>query len=114
MGWTALGHVSPYYPLYALLFLSTGLTEGQVSGLFALWSGVGFLAEVPAGALADRWSRRGSLVLASLLEAGAFAVWTARPGLDPVELGLPQGLPARPVASSGVQRIPPRRDRARR
>jgi MFS family permease len=87
VGWTALGHVSPYYPLYALLFLSTGLTEGQVSGLFALWSGVGFLAEVPAGALADRWSRRGSLVLASLLEAGAFALWTARPGLPAYAAG---------------------------
>lgn len=41
----------------------------------------GFLAEVPAGALADRWSRRGCLVLASLLEAAGFVVWTAAPGL---------------------------------
>ena len=87
MGWTALGHASPYYPLYALLFLSTGTTEGQVSALFALWSGVGFLAEVPAGALADRWSRRGCLVLASLLEAAAFAVWTADPGLPAYAAG---------------------------
>jgi hypothetical protein len=69
----------PYYPLYALLFLDTGLTEGQISGLFALWSLTGFLAEVPTGALADRWSRRGSLVLAGVLQAGAFALWTAFP-----------------------------------
>lgn len=81
MGWTALGAASPYYPLYALFFLSTGLTGAQVSGLFALWSVTGFLAEVPAGALADRWSRRGCLVLASVLEAAGFAVWTAAPVL---------------------------------
>jgi hypothetical protein len=36
---------------------------------------------VPAGVLADRWSRRGSLVLASVCEAAGFTVWTALPGL---------------------------------
>jgi predicted MFS family arabinose efflux permease len=81
VGWTALASVAPYYPLYALFFLSTGLTGAEVSGLFAVWSVTGFLAEVPAGALADRWSRRGSLVLAGLFEAAGFAVWTALPGL---------------------------------
>ena len=81
MGWAALASLTPYYPLYALFFLATGLTDAQVSGLFALWSVTGFLAEVPAGALADRWSRRGSLVLGSVFEAAGFAVWTATPGL---------------------------------
>jgi Major Facilitator Superfamily len=81
VGWTALGYLPPLYPLYALLFLSTGVSEQQVSGLFALWSAVGFLAEVPAGVLADRWSRRGALVLGSVLEAAGFALWTALPGL---------------------------------
>lgn len=79
MGWTALAGLVPYYPLYALLFLDTGLTVAEVSGLFALWSLTGFLAEVPAGVFADRWSRRGALVLAGLLEAAAFALWTASP-----------------------------------
>ena len=81
MGWTALASLAPYYPLYALLFLATGLTEGQVSGLFALWSVTGFVAEVPAGALADRWSRRGCVVLASCLEAAGFTLWTMLPTL---------------------------------
>ena len=81
MGWTALASLTPYYPLYALFFLASGLTSAQVSGLFALWSVTGFLAEVPAGALADRWSRRGALVLASVFEAAGFTVWTALPGL---------------------------------
>jgi MFS family permease len=81
VGWTALASLAPYYPLYALFFLATGLSDTEVSGLFALWSVTGFLAEVPAGALADRWSRRGSLVLASVFEAAGFTVWTALPGL---------------------------------
>jgi predicted MFS family arabinose efflux permease len=87
VGWTALGYCAPYYPLYALFFLSTGLSDAEVSGLFALWSVTGFLAEVPAGALADRWSRRGCLVLASVLEAAGFVVWTAVPGLPSFAAG---------------------------
>jgi predicted MFS family arabinose efflux permease len=79
VGWTALSGLVPYYPLYALLFLDTGLSQAEVSGLFALWSVTGFLAEVPAGVLADRWSRRGALVLSGGLEAVAFALWTAFP-----------------------------------
>ena len=79
VGWTALAGLVPYYPLYALLFLDTGLTQAQVSGLFALWSVTAVLAEVPAGVLADRWSRRGALVLSGVLEAAAFALWTASP-----------------------------------
>jgi MFS family permease len=81
VGWTALASLAPYYPLYALFFLATGLTDAEVSALFAVWSVTGFLAEVPAGVLADRWSRRGSLVLASVFEAAGFTVWTALPGL---------------------------------
>jgi MFS family permease len=87
VGWTALAYAAPYYPLYALFFLSTGLTAAEVSGLFALWSVTGFLAEVPAGALADRWSRRGSLVLASCLEAAGFVLWTALPGASAFAAG---------------------------
>jgi MFS family permease len=34
---------------------------------------------VPTGVLADRWSRRGALVLGALFEAGALALWTAVP-----------------------------------
>lgn len=44
MGWAALSELVPYYPLYALLFLDTGLTAGQISGLFALWSITGMVS----------------------------------------------------------------------
>jgi MFS family permease len=79
VGWAALSELVPYYPLYALLFLDTGLSAAQASGLFAIWSVTALVAEVPAGLLADRWSRRGSLVAAGILQAVAFAVWTAAP-----------------------------------
>jgi MFS family permease len=79
VGWAALSELVPYYPLYALLFLDTGLSAAQVSGLFAAWSVTAFVTEVPAGVLADRWSRRGAVVLAGVLQAVAFAVWTTAP-----------------------------------
>ncbi|MGX5657506.1 MFS transporter [Geodermatophilus nigrescens] len=81
MAWTALSGLAPVYPLYALLFLDTGLTEPQVSALFALWSLTALVAEVPTGVLADRWSRRGALVLGGVLEAAGFVLWTVTPGL---------------------------------
>jgi MFS family permease len=80
VGWALLSDALPLYPLYALLFTDTGLGDGQISLLFALWSGVGLLAEVPTGALADRFSRRAALVAAGVLQAVAFAMWTAAPG----------------------------------
>jgi predicted MFS family arabinose efflux permease len=42
---------------------------------------------VPTGALADRWSRRGSLLLAGCLQAAAFVVWTAAPGFLAFAIG---------------------------
>ncbi len=79
MAWAGLSELVPYYPLYALLFLDTGLSAAQISLLFGVWSVTALLAEVPAGALADRWSRRGVLVLGGVLEAAGFVFWTAAP-----------------------------------
>ena len=79
MAWAALSELVPYYPLYARFFLDTGLSGAQLSLLFAVWSASAVLTEVPAGALADRWSRRGVLVLGGVLQAVAFVVWTAAP-----------------------------------
>jgi predicted MFS family arabinose efflux permease len=87
VGWAALSELVPYYPLYALLFLDTGLSDAQISVLFAIWSVTALVTEVPAGALADRWSRRGAVVLASVLQAAAFVVWTAAPEFWAFALG---------------------------
>jgi MFS family permease len=67
------------YPFYVLLFTDTGLSVGQVSSLFVLWSASGILLEVPSGAWADAVSRRLLLVLAPLCTAAGFALWLAVP-----------------------------------
>ena len=79
MGWALVSDAVPLYPLYALLFAHAGLSDARISALFAIWSAVGLVAEVPAGALADRYSRRGALVVAGLLQGLGYAVWTVRP-----------------------------------
>ncbi len=77
--WALLADALPIYPLYALLFDDRGLSAGQISGLFAIWSAVAIVSEVPAGALADRYSRRGALVAAGVLQAAGYVVWILRP-----------------------------------
>ncbi|HEU5475069.1 MAG TPA: MFS transporter [Actinophytocola sp.] len=65
--------------MYALLFADTGLSGAQISVLFMIWSAVAFVAEVPTGALADRFSRRGALVASSVLTAAGFLLWILLP-----------------------------------
>jgi MFS family permease len=67
------------YPLYALFFSESGLSALQISVLLAIWSAVGIIAEIPAGALADRFSRRSCLISSGLLQAVAYAVWLVAP-----------------------------------
>lgn len=78
--WAALADALPIYPLYTLLFADHGLADGQISGLFAIWSATAVLAEVPTGALADRFSRRHALVASGVLQAMGYAVWVLLPG----------------------------------
>ena len=70
----------PIYPLYALLFADTGLSDAEISSLFALWSAVGIVAEVPSGALADRIGRRTALVAGAVVQAFGHASWIVFPG----------------------------------
>jgi MFS family permease len=87
VGWALLADVVPLYSLYALLFTDTGLSVAQVSGLFAIWSAVALLAEVPSGALADRFSRRSCLAAAGVLQAAGYAAWMLLPGFPGFALG---------------------------
>ncbi|MFI6327028.1 MFS transporter [Micromonospora chersina] len=75
------------YPVYALLFADTGLSVGQISSLFVLWSAAGILLEVPSGAWADAVSRRLLLCLAPLLAAAGFAVWVLVPSYPAFAVG---------------------------
>jgi MFS family permease len=75
-----LADAVPLYPLYALLFADTGLSAAEISALFALWSFMGVVAEVPSGALADRYGRRAAIVAAGILQAAGYLTWIALPG----------------------------------
>ncbi|MEU4481031.1 MFS transporter [Micromonospora sp. NPDC023966] len=75
------------YPVYALLFADTGLSVGQISSLFVLWSAAGILLEVPSGAWADAVSRRLLLCLAPLLTAAGFALWVLVPSYPAFAVG---------------------------
>lgn len=77
--WALLADVVPIYPLYAVLFARSGMSAGQISLLFAIWSVVGVVAEVPTGVLADRFPRRWSLIAGAVLQGAAYALWTACP-----------------------------------
>lgn len=79
--------VIPLYPLYALLFADTGLSDADISVLFVIWSGVGILAEVPMGAVADRFSRRQAMVAAGAGQAAGYVLWTVWPGFAGFALG---------------------------
>ena len=76
-----LADLVPIYPLYALLFADSGLSDAEISALFALWSAVGIIAEVPSGALADRFGRRTALVVGALVQAVGYASWVVFPEL---------------------------------
>ncbi|MGX1268726.1 MFS transporter [Streptomyces phaeoluteigriseus] len=78
-GYSFLDEFVLLYPVYALLFADTGLSVGQMSSLFVLWSATGVLLEVPSGAWADAVSRRLLLWLGPLLGAAGFALWVLVP-----------------------------------
>ncbi|MCU7728745.1 MFS transporter [Actinoplanes sp. KI2] len=75
------------YPVYALLFADAGLSTSQISVLFAIWSVVSFAFEVPSGALADAWSRRGLYAIGELLTAAGYALWLIWPAFPGFALG---------------------------
>jgi MFS family permease len=87
LGWALLADAVPLYPLYALLFAESGLSGAQISGLFAIWSTVGLLAEVPSGALADRFGRRNALAAAGVLQALGYVSWTMLPSFAGFAVG---------------------------
>lgn len=67
------------YPFYTLLFADTGIGPAQIATLLMVWSGTGFLLEIPSGAIADKFNRRNVLVAAIALRAVAFGVWILFP-----------------------------------
>jgi hypothetical protein len=87
VAWALLSDALPIYPLYALLFADAGLSGARISALFVVWSVTAFACEVPAGVLADRWSRRGCLAAAGAGQAAAYATWVRAPGFAGFAVG---------------------------
>jgi MFS family permease len=75
------------YPVYALLFTDHGISAWQLSSLFVIWSATGIVLEVPAGVLADMYSRRALLVIGPLLTAVGYALWVFAPSYPIFALG---------------------------
>ncbi|MEU7986146.1 MFS transporter [Streptosporangium canum] len=78
-GYTFLYDFILLYPVYALLFVDTGLSTAEISSLFVIWSVTSLVLEVPSGVWADAVSRRLLLALAPLLAAAGYALWTIAP-----------------------------------
>jgi len=64
------------------MFADNGLSDAQISALFLIWSLVGVIAEVPTGAIADRFSRRTALAMGGVLQGAGYALWLAIPGFN--------------------------------
>ncbi|PWR10632.1 MFS transporter [Micromonospora acroterricola] len=86
-GYAFLSDLVLLYPVYVLLFADTGLSVGQISSLFVIWSAAGILFEVPSGAWADAVSRRLLLRLAPLVTAAAYALWVLVPSYPAFAVG---------------------------
>ena len=67
------------YPVYAVLFADHGLSAAQISSLFVIWSVSSLAVEVPSGLWADVFSRRRLLVVAPVIVACGYALWTFVP-----------------------------------
>lgn len=63
------------YAIYNVLFSRRGLSVFQISLLLSWWALTAFLLQIPSGALADYWSRKGLLVLAPMSKAICFLIW---------------------------------------
>jgi MFS family permease len=55
-----------WYTIEKLFMQSIGFSNAQIGVMIAVYSAVMLLVDTPAGILADRWSRKGVLILASL------------------------------------------------
>ncbi|MGI5521225.1 MFS transporter [Micromonospora sp. CA-259024] len=86
-GYAFLSDLVLLYPLYVVFFADTGLSAGQISSLFVIWSAAGVVFEVPSGAWADVVSRRLLLCLAPLVTAAGYALWVLVPSYPAFALG---------------------------
>lgn len=61
--------------IFTLLFAANGLSPFEISLLIVIWSVSQLLFEIPMGIVADKYSRRNVLIVASILVAFGFSLW---------------------------------------
>lgn len=72
-----LGGVAPWVPVEKVFMTQLGFTPSLVATMAAAYGAVVPLLEIPSGILADRWSRRGVLMLANSAALVSVAVAAA-------------------------------------
>lgn len=76
------------YPFYAIMFGERGdVSAGGVGILLATWMIVSVLAEVPTGIIADKMSKKWSLVLGHVLQLATFTTWLLFPNFSGYLIG---------------------------
>ncbi len=63
-------------PIYPLFLLSRGLDLFEINAVFATYLFTTFLFDIPTGAIADRFGRKTSFVLACAVRTAAFLLYT--------------------------------------
>jgi MFS family permease len=69
----------PWFALYALYMIDSGLTAGELASLFIIWSVTAFAVEIPSGAWADAFSRRKLVATGAAIRGAGFLIWTIWP-----------------------------------
>lgn len=68
------------YPFYVIMFGERGdISPAGVGIMLATWMTVSVLAEVPTGVIADKFSKKWSLVAGQAMQLATFAIWLCFP-----------------------------------
>lgn len=83
-----LSEAMPIYVFYAIMFADQGgLSTAKISLLFVWWGVVGLVSELPTGVIADKYSRKYSIVFGGVLRALGFLSWMFFPFFEGYALG---------------------------
>jgi MFS family permease len=73
---SALSNSGFFIPVAVAFFMSLGMRQASIMLLQSTFQATAAIMEVPLGRLADRWSRRGCLIIGGLTLAFGFAVYS--------------------------------------
>lgn len=74
-------------PFYTVMFSDRGLSPAQIGVALAAWSVASMVVQIPAGVLADRFSRRWLLFAGQAVRAVGMLVWLVIPSFWGFVLG---------------------------